>query len=191
MVNAGGTLSNGSSTSPSGGTYGGPVVIASGGIIAPANGVGMLTQNGGTMTWQGGGTYNFEFNATTSTPTPGTTHDFVNSGSTLDLSGLSTGNKFIINPIAVGYSPDGSQAVSYTLAQFSGNGSSSITGFNAGNFTVTTPFAMNASVSLATTATTASLVLNFTPVPEPTWILAVVGGAALAWRARRRATLRA
>jgi hypothetical protein len=184
---SGGTLSSGTSASPSIGTYGGSVIIAAGGVISPGFGVGTLTHNNGTMTWQGGGTYNFEFNATTLSPTPGTTNDFVNSGGTLDLNSASAANKFIINPIAVGFAPDGSQAVSYTLAQFSGNGVNSVSGFDPAKFTVNPSFAMNASVALVTNANSVSVVLNFTPVPEPaTVLLLCAAGAGVAGYVRRR-----
>jgi hypothetical protein len=59
--------------------------------------------------------------------------------------------------------------------------------FNPANFAVTANFPL-AALSV-TSPTTQTVVVNFTPAPEPTGLLfvaAAAGGAAHAWRKRRR-----
>jgi autotransporter-associated beta strand protein len=147
-VNGGSLIISGSTSSSaitinSGATLGGSgsvgtLVINSGATLSPGNSPGTLTV--GNTTWEGGGNYNWQIYDASGVA--GTGWDLVNSAGTLAINSTS-GNKFNINLWSLsGITPDvngsptgfvASNNYSWTLASFA-----SVTGFDAGNFAITT-----------------------------------------------------
>jgi T5SS/PEP-CTERM-associated repeat protein/autotransporter-associated beta strand protein len=146
----------------------GPVTITSGSAVAPGTGVGALHVAG--MTWQGGGRYDFEF--------AGTSGGLVSGTGALDLGALGGGNRFTINIASTG--PP--QPLTFAIATFAGG----IAGFGPSEFDFTGSFTGTPSI----TQDGSSLVLTFTPVPEPAHALlpcVAVVAAAGCRRHRRQA----
>lgn len=168
------------------GTIGGNLTIATGGAMAPGNSIGVLNANTGISTWSAGAKYTVEYIPGASF-TPGVTIDHYNSLGTLDVTALNTaGNQFTIELVRLpgGTSPAPTFA---TIATFSGGTSGN--GFAADRFTFTGDFA-GATPTIALVGN--SVVISFTPVPEPTTVLGL-GAAAfgLAGLVRRRMTRKA
>jgi hypothetical protein len=170
VVNATGTLA-GTGAVP------GPVVIKSGGTIAPGVGSNIATFTTGGANFQPGGTYNFKYNPGTSSPVPGTDNDLLTSAiGGLDLSSLTSVNRFVVNLVpAVSATPPGS-AVTYTAGTFAtillppgvpGPDVTSLFTFT-GLFLGTPTAAANSGV----------LTFQFTPVPEPGLVLLACAAAA-------------
>jgi fibronectin-binding autotransporter adhesin len=184
------------------GTIFGTVTVSSGtgttqgGIISPGTGSTIGTLNVGSMIWNRLGQYNFLYDATTSA-TPGTTNNYIFGSGTLNLGDLSNA-PFNFNLLPTNFSP-APTVQNYTVATFAGG----IIG-PQGAFT-TTPADVSALFTLSggfTSNTTAfasvvagpgggssqSLVISFTPVPEPAFVLAACGGvtALVGWRRARR-----
>jgi autotransporter-associated beta strand protein len=149
------------------GTVSGPVTVRSGSAVGPGSGVGTLSVGG--MAWQGGGRYDFEF--------AGGSGDLLSGTGVLDLTALSGSNRFTVNIASAG--PP--QPQTFTIATFAGG----ISGFDPSGFAFTGPFGGSPSISLSGN----SLVLSFTPAPEPAQALllcAAVAAAAAAVRQQRR-----
>lgn len=107
-INSGTLLVDGSiasaTTVNNGGTLGGsgtvgPITVQSGGTLAPGNSVGLLSS--GAASLRGGGNYDFELR-TSSGGLPGTDWDSLAIAGTLDLSTLSTANRFNIRLQSLG-----------------------------------------------------------------------------------------
>lgn len=77
------------------GAIGVTVTVATNDILAPGNSPGAQAYTAG-LTWSPGGTYQWEIN--NATGAAGTNWDILNvSGAALDLTGLSSGNKFVLD----------------------------------------------------------------------------------------------
>jgi hypothetical protein len=166
------------------GSIGGTVTISSatpasqGGTVAPGNSIGTLTVGG--MAWQPSGTYAFEHQAdstqfnggTGGNPNPGVDNDVINSATgTLNLSGLNntastTQFTFSLLPsfTTTGFTPTG--PVAYQAATFQ----------NITLPTPTNPFGTVDLVNGPTGATDISSLFNFTGAFASTPIAAVSGG---------------
>ena len=181
----------------------GEMTIFAGGTLAPGNSPGAMT-NVGNLTWSGGGFYDWEiFNVAGS---PGSEWDFIDVTGQLLFSGLSATNQFSINlfslsalPNTVGSLSGWNPNTNYSWTILSAG--SSITGFNAANFTLNLAnFTNNNALSgglFSLAAQGGDLNLLFTaavgggggqPIPEPgTWAAAALLAIAACYiRLRRR-----
>jgi len=171
------------------GTVTGPVRIVAASTISPGTSPGTLTVNG-TVTFAPNGIYVWELNSVSGSAT---TQDRLTIGGTLDLSTLSSANRFTIAVTSL--TPSNApgnvsdflnlQTYQWTLATFSTLGGT----FDPNLFTVNSSSFTNA--ILPTSAFTVSqagnsLFLNYAPVPEPVHILFVAVIGAGVWRVRRR-----
>jgi fibronectin-binding autotransporter adhesin len=168
----------------------GAVTIATGGTVAPGNSIGTLNVAG--MTWQSGGNYAVEHDPS------GTSSDLVNGSGTLDLSALST-SPFTLTLQPVGTLPSSPTQTTYTLATFAngifGAGGNPATQFGNGA-DVSSLFTLSGSFTSAPAAYATiigapggpqSLQIQFTPVPEPAFVLLSCGAAGvIGWYRRRR-----
>ena len=173
-------------------TISGPVTLATGAVVAPGNSVGTL-YFGSSLTWAGGASFDFEVQKPLSMP--GFGYDTINVSSTLSLT-ATPANPFVVNLISLtdggalgALAFDPTLPYSWQLAT-----ASSITGFdpsvlslNPAAFTTTNPFSGSFSFALGSGGNGSTLLLNFTPVPEPrTWILLLLGLLPLLARHLRR-----
>lgn len=165
------------------------ITIGSGAILSPGglNHVGTLTFNT-TLTFASSGVLEFDVS---SIPTTGRSADFLLVNGTLNLTATDT-SPFTINLYSLG--SDGTPGA---LPGFNANQSytwqlgfaNSITGFNASQFTFNTSGFLNNTNggSFFVSQSGNSLVINFTPVPEPsTYALFALGLALLALAEYRR-----
>jgi hypothetical protein len=165
-----------------GGTLTGGLAVQSGGTVAPGDSVGTLTV--GATTFSPGGHYDFEYHTSATAPVAGTDNDLL-TGSTLSLAGLSSGNRFNLDVSALNTGPAPTGPTTYTFAQFT-----TITGATPGNvtslFNVTGQFSGPATVTLTDGGSFDTLSVTFTPVPEPSALLAVgaAGLVAVGWLRR-------
>lgn len=185
----GGTFALGAGQTLAGhGTVTGPVRIGAGSTVSPGTSPGTLTING-TVTFAPNGSYVWELNSVNGTST---TQDRLTIGGTLDLSTLSTANRFTIAVTSLtpsnapGNVSDFSnlQTYQWTLATFT----TLVGAFDPNLFTVNSANFTNP--VLPTSAFTVSqagnaLFLNYAPVPEPVHILFVAVIGAGVWRVRR------
>jgi hypothetical protein len=202
-VSAGAVLVNGSAGSAAGtgtitstgsGTFGGAGtvngnVVISGGLAPGNNAVGTLTHASGTMTWNPAGTYAFEYDPTQTGNASTTTSDFVNGAGTLNLSNLGTaaGQHFVLNLIPAFNAAPGTADVTYTLATYAG-GVTTPAGLAGTDLTpyfdVTGQFASQSGGPTVTLSGN-SVLVTFTPVPEPAHALLACAAVAF-WRRGRR-----
>jgi hypothetical protein len=199
----------GSGTVGSGGTLGGTgtingnIVVSStvagtqGGTLSPGASIGTLTVGSGAMTWNPGGSYLLEHNVQAASPaTAGVDNDFVSSAGALSLANLTPGS-FNINLVATNVppAPTSFTPVQYTLGTFAGGvtgpGGADLSGQNiTGLFNFSGTFASAPSVVVSPTG--GSVIVTFSPVPEPAGVLVACGLAGgLAWWKRRRKPLAA
>jgi len=212
-LNVNGSISNSAVTVSTGailsgsGTIGG-LLVETGGTVSPGSSPGTLPVVGG-VTWEPGGNYNWQmFNASGTAGVP-SGWDLITAGGQLDLSLLSSANRFNVNLWSLsGISPDTNGAAinfnpasSYTWNILTAAGG--INGFSADKFNLnafstngTGGFVNNlAGGSFGITTFGNALQLTFTPggpsaIPEPgTWAAAIMlaGAAAYARLRRRRA----
>lgn len=180
------------------GAIGTGVTVATGDILAPGNSPGAQAYTSGLI-WSPGGTYKWEIN--NATGSVGTNWDVLNvSGGALNLSGLSSENRFNLDLITLSGTASGpmanyvdGQSYSFALATysslalptgFSGADLTSLFQLNMGGWLNTMPAPGN--ISVVNNAATSTI--NLVVVPEPTsaGLLAAAALAAGVARASRR-----
>jgi fibronectin-binding autotransporter adhesin len=187
-LGTGGTL-GGTGTISNAVTVSSTTAGSAGGAIAPGalNGPGQLTTSG-NMFWNPGGRFVFQYDANSQAPV--TNNGFLNSTGSLDTSNLIGTGVFDINLKPLTFFPGTPSSQNYTIATFA-NG----TGLAAGPTNIFSFSGATFPGSAAPTATiinnagsSQSIQITFTPVPEPTSVLAVCGlaGGLGWWRVRRR-----
>jgi len=164
------------------GNLNGDVLVANGGSLSPGNSPGIL--NGSNMTWGSGGIYQWEILDTAGGA--GSGWDLI------DLSGsLVTGNPFAINIISM----DSFSTYGDTLNfdpfldyQWLITSASSISGFNAGDFTLNlSAFSNTFSGTWSISSDGSSVFLNYHAIPEPsTWALIILGAICAGGMIHRR-----
>ncbi len=162
-------------------------------IASPGNGPGNLTFNSG-LTLANGGEISFDlYNAAGSA---GTGYSLITANSGINITagaGTFTFNLFSTDAAgnsapAINFNPASSYSWTFALA------TPSITGFNSNEFNINTAgFTNGGGGTFSISGTTNDLVLNFTPVPEPsTWAMIATGSFTLAaFGMRRRIRVRA
>jgi autotransporter-associated beta strand protein len=170
------------------GTFSSAVVIGANTVLAPGSSVGTLTFTSG-LTLAGGGSYDFEMQ--NATGGPGVGWDFAQVTGQLTFTATPT-SPFTLNLLSLNSSgargnPENffsSSAYSWSIASatsFSGFNPAAVT-INTSNFT---PGLNGGLFTLSTSGT--NLLLNFTPVPEPsTWALLLAGLGLVGFRKLRR-----
>ncbi|HEY8993382.1 MAG TPA: autotransporter-associated beta strand repeat-containing protein [Lacunisphaera sp.] len=171
------------------GTFGSTLTVGTNAHVSPGKSVGTLNFAGG-LTLASGGTIDFEVQ--TAGGAPGTGYDLLSiSGSALNITSTSA-SPFTLRLIslnglgALGNVSDFSSGNTYawTIA----SSAAGISGFSADKFVVTTPNFTN-SLGIGSFFVTQSgndLILNFTPVPEPSTYALLATGVALAGLSYRR-----
>jgi hypothetical protein len=149
-----------------------------------ATGSGTLRQEGGNLTIVGGATWRTSITSWTGTTSGADFGQIVGvGGAKLDLSGASSASRITLDlrgQSLTGFDPF--VASSWAIADFSeGNSSGGILGFSSDKFLVdTSSFGQDlkgGSFVLTTDANSNSVVVNFTPVPEPAVVLFVATAA--------------
>jgi autotransporter-associated beta strand protein len=181
------------------GEIGVAVTVATNDILSPGNSPGSQAYTAG-LTWSPGGTYQWEINDATGAAS--TNWDILNvSGGALDLTGLSSGNRFALDLTTLTGTVPGpmvnyvdGQSYTFSLASyaslalpggFSGNDLTSLFTLSFVNWDNPVPSLANVSVVRNTGADTIDLVI----VPEPTGLaVAGIAFAAAGWLLRRRRT---
>ena len=167
------------------GTFTSPLTLGSGVKLAPGSSPGTMVF-GSDLTLNNGGSLEIEIRAPSGTP--GTDWDFVSIAGTFNLGSLTAGGyslKVISLDLAnnLGAVSGLTGPTSWVIATAGGG----ITGFEATDFAIDiSQFVGGGDFTLSSTAN--DLVLNFTPVPEPSTYALMISGLALAglqWRRRR------
>lgn len=174
---AGGTLGGN-------GSFSAPLTLGADVTIAPGDSPGTLNFLSG-LTLNDGGTLAIEVQGATGTP--GTDWDFLNITGTLNLTPLTTGN-YTLQAISLNLagSPGAVSGLGSSGSWIIATASGGITGFDANDFTIDASQFVNVGF-LSLTQSGNSLVLNFSPVPEPsTYALFALGLAVIIVAARRR-----
>jgi fibronectin-binding autotransporter adhesin len=149
---------------------------------SPGGGPGNLTFSNG-LTLASGATINF--NIYDANGTAGTGFNLITSTNGLNLT--ASPNTINLDVFTINGTGGAAPAINFNLAnsyswKFA-TSSSPITGFNVNQFNVNTAGFLNATAAgfFSVSGTTNDLVLNFTPVPEPsTWALMAAGAVAIA-----------
>lgn len=185
------TLTNTLAATAGGGTVGGSGTYSSAFTaganlhLAPGNSVGTVNFSSG-LTLASGGTLDFEVQSA------GSGYDLVNiSGGSLNITATSS-NRFTLKIISLNVGgtagPVNDFSSASTYAWTFATSAAGITGFDANAFTLdTASFANSLGIgSFFVTQSGNDLILNFTPVPEPSTYALVVTGIALAGLTYRR-----
>ena len=193
-VGSGVTVTNPISFGSNGGTLGGNgafgshIVVGGNVILSPGNSPGTLTFTSG-LTFGQGGAYDWQIQSVTSSP--GTSWDNVAVTGPLDIT-ATTGDPFTIRVLSLNASgssgpvSDFSSGNNYSWIIASASGG--ISGFASSEFAIDISGFQNSlgGGSLFVTQDGTNLMLDFTPVPEPsTYALMAAGLMVLAWRRRR------
>jgi autotransporter-associated beta strand protein len=174
------------------GTFG-IVTVNTGGTFSPGNSPGTSNLDG--LSLAAGGSYNFELNSTV--VNPGVNQDFLNIAGQFNINGTA-GNPIILtlstllpnnNPGPLSNFPT-NVPYSFTLATAAGG----IVGFAAGKFAIDTSHFLNGldggTFALAQSGDQKSLLLSFTPIPEPATMALLFAGLPLIAMRRRRSEKR-
>ncbi len=194
-----GKLSNSDVTVESGGKVTGKghikkLIVAGGGVLSPGESPGTIT--GDDAEWDAAGSYEWEINDVDATAGDDPGWDLQSLTGTLDITaGTTDGNRFVIDVTSLLLSNsagdvhdfDNAQSYAWTIASATGG----VTGFDADKFEIqTTNFSNDlggGEFSVALSNDETSVLLQFTPVPEPATVaLLAIGGVAIATRLRRR-----
>lgn len=186
-VNFGNTLGIGinGGTLAGNGTFTSPLTLGAGVTLAPGNSPGTLNFASG-LTLNDGGTLEIEIQAPTGTP--GTNWDLLDVTGTLNLTGLSTGG-YTLKAISLDLSGNPG-AVSGLISPVSWNIAvgTTISGFQATDFVIDSS-QFNGGGNFTLSLSGNNLLLNFTPVPEPSTYALMAAGIGLTgfcrWRRRR------
>jgi autotransporter-associated beta strand protein len=184
------------------GTIGTAVTVGGGDILSPGNSPGSQAYTSG-LAWNPGGTYEWETNALSGTT--GTNWDVIAvSGGALDLSGLSSGNRFVLDlttlgagdtpgSLVGGYEPG---TYAFDIATFSSllvpdgytaSANSILTDLFSFNELVNWQGTQPSSLALKVNSSGNGLQLNLVIVPEPTAVAIAGMGILLAgWSLVRR-----
>jgi fibronectin-binding autotransporter adhesin len=191
---SGSATGTGAVTVGSGGTFGGtgiitgPLQLNAGGIVAPGASPGNLTV--GATTWEGGAHFSFELNDASGAA--GSQWDLLTISGALTIN-ATAGNRFVLDLVSLTTGNangllanfDSGNSASWQFVTASGG----ITGFSAGAFEYNASQFQNSlgGGHFFVSQSGNSLLLNFTPVPEPgTWLLLAAGAGLLALTAIRR-----
>jgi hypothetical protein len=191
---------------PANGAVKGTVTINSGGTVTPSGLPGPGTLSLGNMVWKPGGTYVWQVSSAVTdagSVSPYTAARLASPTGTLDLTNLTTANRFTIKIASLGpdntagavYDFDPNRTTTWTIATFGSGATGGITnpagGFSPALFTVDTSGFANAPGTTRFTVAEPdihTLQLIYTPVPEPGAVLVVAGlGLAILRRVRRPA----
>jgi autotransporter-associated beta strand protein len=193
-IQSGVTLSNSINFGSSGatlsgnGSFGSPITVGSNIILSPGDSPGTLTFTSG-LTYAQGGEYDWQIQSVAGAP--GQSSDFVSVTGQLNITATPE-SPFTIkifslnssgNPGSVGDFNSGNP-YAWTIASASGG----INNFNSADFTIDIGGFQNSldGGGLSLTSVGNDLMLNFTPVPEPsTYGLMAAGLVILFWRRRR------
>ncbi|HZZ20974.1 MAG TPA: autotransporter-associated beta strand repeat-containing protein [Opitutaceae bacterium] len=183
------------------------ITIAGGSIIAGGTGTLTLAPNGdaigsvGTLTLGSNENLSFgaagimQFSIMNATGSSGTDFSLINSGGFLDLTALSSSNPFFIQVVSIDPMSqmqgmaNFTNTLPYSWVMLTAAGG--ISGFSSSDFIVDLESFQNPinTGQFYVSESGNSLVLNFSPVPEPsTWMMLACGAAgvaALAWRRRQ------
>jgi fibronectin-binding autotransporter adhesin len=187
LTNATGSVLSGYGTfNPTGGVTVGSGVLVSPGSTAAGSYIGTLDFN--TLTLGAGGS--MVFDVSNAAGTAGTGYDTINVTGTANITASSiTPFNISIESINMGSGTPGLASYTYpNNYQWTLLTSSTLTTFSASDFNLTDGTFVNGGV-FSITSSGNDILLNFTPVPEPsTWALMLSGAAAaglIAWRRRR------
>ncbi len=172
------------------GNYAGGYSVNSGGKFQPGNSPGIVTT--GTANWNAGGSFVFQIN--NAAGTAGANWSLNNINGTLAVNATPTSQFGIsVQSLTAGNAPgpvvnfSATQSYQWTIAQTTGG----IVGFNSAAFAIdssgfSNPIGPSGTFSMGMQGN--NLVLSFSPVPEPTLVLSVCAGGAVAfsWLRRRR-----
>lgn len=170
----------------------GNVALSQGAVVAPGNSVGTLSF-GSNLSWTGGAFFDFEVQRPAGMP--GFGYDTIDVTSTLSLTATAS-NPFVINLISLNESGavgpmafDPTVPYSWQIAtasSFSGLDLNALS-LNTSGFSTLTPFSGSFSFDVGSGGNGSTLLLNFTPVPEPrTWVLMLLGAGLLVRPVLRR-----
>ena len=170
------------------GAFGSPISVGSNVVLSPGNSPGTLTFTSG-LTLASSGRYDWQIQSVAGAP--GSDCDFLSITGALDIA-ATPASPFTIRVLSLdpsgnpGFVSDFSSGTSYswTIASASGG----INGFDPVDFTIDASGFENSlgTGSFFLSADSSNLMLNFTPVPEPsTYALMAAGLVVLLWRRRR------
>jgi autotransporter-associated beta strand protein len=176
------------------GIIGSHINVGPGVILSPGNSPGTLTFEAG-LTYASGGSYDWQIESVAGTPGQSTSWDLVAVTGVDPLAITATpGSQFTIKIFSLnsagnpGLVSDFNSGNSYSWTIASATSTGGITGFNASDFSIDISDFQNSlnGGGLFLTSDGTNLMMNFTPVPEPsTYVLMAAGLVVLLWQRRR------